>query len=482
MEKRSLLLPEVTLQPHQARIQAKAKSKDPLRQLLYWQLGSGKSLGGIAAAEAKEQPYTATVPASLRENLKGEIAKFTDQSLPSHVMSYTAVGNKHSVGEPGTILADEVQRLRNPATAQTKEFMKATKKAPNVVLMSGTPIVNRPGDLAVPMSILTGKEISPSDFESRYVKEKKVYPSVFHRLLGVKPGIELDIAKPEELKALLKGHVDYYSPGKPVVPVDSEEIHTTMSVEQSRLYRAMFDQLPWIIKWKMRHDFPMTADEMRSARAFLTGPRQVGLSTYPYLRSKNPLKAFEQSGKLKEAHRRLMEHLEDPRKKALIFSNFISAGLTPYSAALTRSGISHGVFYGGLTDSARRRLVEDYNDGKIRVALIGPSGTEGLSFKGTQVIQQLDPHFTPVRGQQAVGRGLRFDSHTGLPEDLQNVRVEKYVSRLPMGFSDRLLSHIGLDRTNKQHAADDYLQKIERRKDRLNSRFLDLLKEVGTNP
>ena len=62
-----MALTDVTLQPHQQRIQQNAQ-QGPLRQLLVHSLGSGKSLSGITAAETAGLPYTAIAPASLRTN------------------------------------------------------------------------------------------------------------------------------------------------------------------------------------------------------------------------------------------------------------------------------------------------------------------------------------------------------------------------------------------------------------------------------
>jgi hypothetical protein len=376
-------------------------------------------------------------------------------------------------------LVHNSHRLRNPGSLQSQEALDLSERAKQLLLLSGTPIVNSPGDLAMPVSMLTGKPISPSQFESRFVGQKKVYPNIFRRLMGLESGIESVVQHENELKELLKGHIDYYDPGKSVVPVNHEDVTTTMGVEQSQLYKAMWDKLPFWLRWKLRHDFPLSRKELIRMQSFLTGPRQVGLSTLPYMKLGDPLKAFKQSPKLQEAHKRMMEHLKDPRTKALVFANFIQAGLMPYSAALTKAGIPNAVFHGGLSDIERRRLVDDYNNGNIRVALLGPSGTEGLSFRGTQLVQQLDPNWQPVRSQQAVGRGLRFDSHTDLPEDLQNVKVERFIARLPLGFKDRLLSSVGFDRSENTYAADDHLRHIEARKQLLNQKFYALLKEVG---
>lgn len=477
--KKADLKSDIHLQPHQERIFEEAE-EHPIRKLLVHALGSGKSLSAIGAAEAQGQPYTALVPASLRPNFNKEIERFTTGSTPSDVVSYTQAAKGYPINKLHTLIADEAQRLRNPGSKQTQRALDLAEHAKQLVLLSGTPVVNRPGDLAAPIQMLTGKHMDPDSFEKRYVGAQKVNPGIFRRLMGVTPGYQETIAHPAELKSLLKGHVDYYAPSKDVVPVTHEDHTVEMSVPQARLYKAMWDELPWVIRWKIKNDFPMTRDELRRTRSFLVGPRQVGLSTYPYQREKDPIKAFEQSSKLQEAYRLNQETLKDPRTKSIVFSNFIDAGLVPYSAALQRAGVPHGLFHGGLSDIERKKLVEDFNSNKLRVALLGPSGAEGISLKGIQLLQTLDPYWNVARTRQAEGRGLRFDSHTGLPDDLQNVKIQRFISRLPLGFKDRLLSRLGLDRTPQRQAADDYLRAMSARKDQLNHQFMDLLQEVGT--
>jgi hypothetical protein len=482
MNKLADLLGNVSLQPHQQALadeaEEAARQGKPLRKMLLWSLGSGKSLGALSAAERLGGSYGAVVPAALRPNLQKEVSKFTT-SRPD-VVSYNRLAQGGAPQDINTLIADEAHRLREPGSLQSQEFAQAARKAKNLLLLSGSPLVNRPSDLAVPTSLLTGKNISPQQFEERYVGEKRVSPGLLARLRGIKPSTEPEIQNEEELKALLKGHVDYYAPDKPVVPVTHEDVPVEMGVEQSRLYRAMWDQLPWHLRWKLKHQFPLSRQELMRTQSFLSGPRQVGLSTLPYLKNQDPETAFSQSPKLQMALSKLQETLKDERAKALVFSNFIGAGLTPYSHALTKHNIPHAVFHGGLSDAQRKQLVEDYNADKIRVALLGPSGTEGLSFRGTQAVQLLDPHWQGVRGRQAIGRGLRYDSHLGLPEELQHMKVQRFISRLPLGMADRLLERVGMDRTQRSFGADDYLSRMAEKKEKLNQKFMDLLRESGT--
>src|SRR5688572_20365441 len=135
------LLPGVQLQPHQERLREESR-KAPLRKLLIHALGSGKTLTSIAASEARGEPYSAVVPAALRENFKGEQQRFTDGSTPSSVTSYNALGSGQPLEHPENLVFDEAHRLRNPASMQAQQAMRAAQAAKQVIMLSGTPVVN----------------------------------------------------------------------------------------------------------------------------------------------------------------------------------------------------------------------------------------------------------------------------------------------------------------------------------------------------
>ena len=485
-EKQADLRSDISLQPHQQavvnKVQNQLDKQDKARILLYHSLGSGKTLSGLSAADATKLPYTAVVPAALRNNLRKEQERFIDPATatPSSVMSHTAVGKGDPIENPQSILVDETHRFRNPESAQATNLMNAAEKARQVVLLTGTPVVNSPGDFAVPYSILTGERISPEDFNKRYVNETPTAPW-YKRLFGTKPQ-EPEITNQEELKDKLKGKIDYFAPLAPKAEINRKDVVVEMNRDQTDLNSYMMGQLPAVLRWKLRMHYPLTQEEISKMTSFMTGLRQVGLSTLPFMKDKpDTYKAFQQSPKLTKAFSNLKELLDkDPKGKALIFSNFIDAGLNPYQEALTRAGIPAASFTGTLSDRQRKKLVDDYNADKLRVALLGPAGTEGLSFKGTKLVQLLDPHWNTTRGRQSEGRALRFDSHEHLPPEDRKVLIERYIARTAPGRLRSLLRNVGI-KAEPEMATDDYLIASADRKQKLNEKFLDLLKQIGSS-
>ena len=483
--KQADLNPNISLQPHQQgvvdKVQKQLDTTGKARMLLYHSLGSGKTLSGLAAADESKIPYTAVVPASLRNNLRKEQEKFIDQptATPSSIMSHTGVALGRTIENPGSLLVDEAHRFRNPNSAQAKNLVEAARKARQVVLLTGTPVVNDPSDFTVPYNILTGEDMSPEEFGNTYVNEAPKQPW-YKRIFDGTPG-EPSVINQDQLKDKLQGKVDYFAPLAPKAEINRKDVVVEMNRDQTDLNSYMMGQLPAALRWKLKMNYPLTQEEVSRMTSFMTGLRQVGLSTLPFMKgNKDVQKAFDDSPKLTTAFSNLKGLLDkDPKGKALIFSNFIDAGLSPYQAALDRAGIPAASFTGALSDKERKRLVDDYNTDKLKVALLGPSGTEGLSFKGTKLVQLLDPHWNTARSSQSEGRALRFDSHEHLPIEDRKVQIERYIARTAPGRLRSMLRYVGVG-ADPDPATDDYLISAANRKQQLNDKFLNLLQQIGS--
>jgi superfamily II DNA or RNA helicase len=479
-EKQADLLPSVQLQEHQQRI-ADEVTEDSPRMLVYHGLGSGKSLSALAAAEAAKRKfggnYGIVAPASLKGNFEKEIAKFTTGSDPE-VMSYTGLGlGKQFKEQPETLIMDEAHRLRNPGAASSQAAAQAAANAKRLLLLTGSPVTNEPSDMANLLALIHNKNITPEEFNKQYVGQKTVRPGIMGWLRGAKPGVKPVVKNEAELRKLLAGHVDYQASKTPDgVNVNEQTVRVPLSAEQQKIQKAIRTKIPPGFLWKLDNEFPLSREELAKLNSFMTGMRQVSLSTQPFRADKDPGKSFTQSAKLQEAFKNLQSTLKsDPRKKAIIYSNFVDSGLAPYASALEKAKVPHGFFHGGVSPKARQAAVDAYNAGKLRALLIGPAGAEGLSTKGTSLIQLLDPHWNETRSQQARGRGLRFDSHVGLPEELKNVAVQRYLS------SSEDPSMLGkLMGYKRERTGDEVLERLTAEKEQANEEFRRILREEGS--
>jgi superfamily II DNA or RNA helicase len=478
-QKTAELSPDVQLQEHQQRVSDRVTGGDN-RLLVYHGLGSGKSLSALAAAEAAKKVYGdnygIVVPAALKGNFDKEVKKFTKGSEPE-IMSYTGLGmGKKFQTPPQTLVMDEAHRLRNPGGAAAQAASREARSARNLLLLTGSPITNAPSDLANLLSLLHNKKITPEKFEEKFVGYKNVSPGIINWFRGIQSGEQPVIKNESQLRELLRGKVDYQPSKTPDgVNVQEEVVNVPLSPAQQKIQKAIRTKIPPGFLWKLDREFPLSRDELAKLNSFMTGLRQVSISTRPFRADKDPQKAFEQSAKLQQAMKDLQDTLtSDERKKAIIYSNHIDAGLAPYAAALAKNNVPHAMFHGGISARERQKAVNEYNEGKLRALLIGPAGAEGLSTRGTSLIQLLDPHWHESRSQQAKGRGLRFDSHRDLPEELKNVAVKRYISASEdPSFLGKLMGY------QRERTGDEILENLAKEKEMLNDTFREILKQEG---
>ena len=158
-------------------------------------------------------------------------------------------------------------------------------------------------------------------------------------------------------------------------------------------------------------------------------------------------------------------HPERPQRLQAVLDGAEAAGL---GEALARAGAAEALPVLERALALGPRTGDPELLARIRVALLGPSGTEGLSVKGTRLLQRLDPHWHSVRGRQAEGRGVRMDSHLHLPVEDRSVTVQDFRSRLP-----------GRTFGGPAPGVDEWMARRAEGRDRLNRAFLSVLKQIG---
>jgi len=470
-EKRSALRPEAQLQPHQQRVKERIGAGQSL--LLYHGLGSGKTLSSIAATEQPGKKVDVVVPASLRENYKKELHKFTKgkDGPERSIKSYEGATSKGLSGGD-VLVADEIQRINNAAATRSQAIVGAAPSYKQRILLTGTPIKNSPSELAPIIRTLnpTSKiPLDPEKFNQRYLEEKMVSPGLWNSMVhGAKPGIETRPKNLGEIRKAVHGHIDYHAPEKTGYPSTSEQIvKVPMSEDQAQVYSTVTNKANKFVAWKVKHNMPLSKQESKGLNAFMTAARVVSNTTTPY-------GGEGHSPKFERASEDMAKHLaKNPRAKALVYSNYLEGGVKEYSKYLQQKGIPHHIFTGELNDKKRREMVDDYNNDKVKALLISGAGSEGLDLKGTRLVQVLEPHWNKQRIDQAIGRAVRFKSHAHLPPEEQHVHIMHYHSTHAPSFVDKIFH------TKPGTSADEFLHGLSQKKEKINQAFLDVLQSEG---
>jgi hypothetical protein len=139
--------------------------------------------------------------------------------------------------------------------------------------------------------------------------------------------------------------------------------------------------------------------------------------------------------------------------------------------ALIKDKVGYVEFHGGIKDwQERERGMVAFNKPEnkygeqIKIILISPAGSEGLSLANVRQAHIMEPYWNEVRITQMIGRAIRLCSHKDLPVDQRHVDVYRYKSVRSKGT---------------KFTTDQHIEDLARSKDGLIQSFLDAVKQAA---
>lgn len=116
-----------------------------------------------------------------------------------------------------------------------------------------------------------------------------------------------------------------------------------------------------------------------------------------------------------------------------VYSNYYSNGILQFAHFLDRKGMKTNYAILSPEDSVEKQIetINSYNKKQIRILLLHPEITEGVSLVATEQFHILEPLTNIALQEQVIGRAVRFESHKNLPKNRQNVSIylwKSYVS------------------------------------------------------
>ena len=494
----------ITLKAHQKKIVSHMKKTDSRGIILFHGLGSGKTITSIAISKLYDKKVLIIVPASMRTQWIPELKKMEVNMKNYQVISYEGFLSLVESGkieslENQVILVDEAHRIRSASGKISTTIVKLLQTADKVILLTGTPMVNSPIDMSPLINAIEGQNILPTTEEP--FKEKfyllqsksaprldmrcKLYSSVtcsnrgikykdnlceYHyvksarrskkkitsddlnglsmkewkkkqdiRINKARAIVNLGILKPNtsEYSKFVNQMVSYYRPEKNIQDFPDttvKKIKVPMSVEQDKIYKKAQRGVNKDDLNLLKSGIEVTR-KTSAMNAFLNATRQIS----------NTWDGNEDTPKLKK----VLDYIVKNPKPALVYSNWIGNGIRPLSSMLQKKNINYLEFIGGMSDVKKKKVVSDYNQGKIDVLLLSSSGGEGLNLKNTRQIHIMEPHWNEAKISQVIGRGVRYKSHENLPLAERHVSVFHWIST-PLGTTDM--------------GTDEYLYQISEKK------------------
>lgn len=439
--------------------------------LVYHGLGSGKTLTAIRAAIKIGKPAIVVVPASLVDNFEENIVKAGADRKKFTIYSFEKFNKGVEVPIGNTLIVDEAHRIRNSGTLTANSVEQAAKRAGKVILLTATPIQNKPHEVSSLVNTLSGESklpISEKEFNKRYIEKIRKNPTLFQRFLqGAVPHTETRIKNPEEFKSKVAGLVHFYEPSntKDYPSVKEEDIKVELSEDQLASYQAVYGKLKNKIKYLIKNNLPADKQTSKDINAFANAVRQISNTSNQY---------NTEGSKTSPKIDKIVEKIKEAKRPTVVYSNYLGSGLVPIKEQLDKSKISNELFTGELDRAKKKEIIKRYNEGKLKALLVSSAGGEGLDLKNTEQIHITEPHWHSAKLDQVKGRAIRYKSHSSLPKKDRHVTVYNYVSQLPESEPNVIAKLFG-SKPKRETSIDEYLYRVMKDKKDLNSQFLGLL-------
>ena len=151
--------------------------------------------------------------------------------------------------------------------------------------------------------------------------------------------------------------------------------------------------------------------------------------------------------------------------------------------------------YGDTFPASLKQSVQSQPKKKLTILMASSSGAEGITLTNVRHVHIMEPHWTPARHEQVIGRAIRINSHASLPEAERTVRVSFYLSVfnekqgksndnnvVPVRRNDTAIKRYdGEQPVEVFMTTDEYLYETTFEKNLVNSRISILLKQAAVD-
>jgi superfamily II DNA or RNA helicase len=455
---------------------------------LYHKLGSGKSCTSIMVGDAMlksrkiERVYVLT-PGSLRKNWISEYCRVCGSLTKDMLKKFTFITYNYNV-EPhlhrydfddSLVIIDEVHNLlngyKNKSKNCTQLYEKIIHSNSRVLALSGTPIIQ--DDIAAEWSriykLLTGENVEYKDLKkikdedlkgiiSYYPGDPSSYPEVrVQPVTKINMTVEqyekyLDVCQ-KEARALNKGMPDpslFYINRLEYEIQRREYMISVKRIVSRSVSNCFYGNVASCNDCEETDADDSNSDDSNDSeetdaddieladRKLLPDLKKSNggwVSTYAlkndFLKTMSP--------KFYAILSNIIIHYES---KHVIYSFFKTrSGVQLLYALLTHCGITAEIYSGDVDVRKREEILDRFNSEenrrgkKLRVLLVTSAGGEGITILECNNIHIVESETKENKTRQAIGRIVRYKSHSKLPKAEQYVNVWRYWSVPPAGIN-----------------------------------------------
>jgi hypothetical protein len=384
------------------------------RAIIADEMGLGKTLQAITAALMKKDIFgferiLVVCPASLKEQWKREIERFTDAKAVVVSGPRNARKRQYESGagcflitnyeavlrdileikrmKPGLVILDEAQRIKNFNT-KTHQAILSLPRAQSLVI-TGTPLENKLEDLYSIVQFSDPELLSPFwIFSATYLRITKWKK----RIVGY---TNLD-ALTAQLKNLVirRKKADVLDSLPEMV---ANDYYVELSREQKEIHQGYVSSLAPILGKKI-----LTPMDIKRIQQILLCMRMVCDSTFLIDKSKNV------SPKLDELRNILVELVKDNGRKAVVFTEWTTMTYL-IGKLLSDLEIPFVEFTGKVPVEQRQKLITEFmTNPACKVFLSTDAGGVGLNLQEADCVINFELPWNPAKLNQRIGRVARI--------------------------------------------------------------------------
>ena len=407
----------VGLRQHQKNVVKYMNHHD--RLLVYHKMGTGKTITAVTVSQCflDKNPNAKVVvisPASLLDNFRKGMMEYGNIHYEKNYEFYsiqkcTNLLKENKLDCHGKlVIIDEVHnykadiRIHKSGKILTGknalEGYKCFLNASKLLLLTGTPLYNRPIDLTLYKVLLN------------YDKDKMNNVSIFDIIKYFK----------KEPIEILKCKLSYYAidKGDKDFPkrIDKQG-NIKMLPQYEAEYKKILSELePNVEKKVIPKVFQKYKTSNENQFLNLTRRATQNIDNNVILNQK----LFYVKSLVDKYQKKNKNLHEKDRFKIVIYSQFKDHGINLIKNIIN---VPYETISGDSKVSDRAKIVQDYNKGKISVLFITKAGGEGLDLKGTDAIVIMEPTWNDNSSEQVIARAIRYKSHEHRSDSRKKVMV-----------------------------------------------------------
>jgi len=365
------------------------------------------------------------------------------------------------------LIIDEIQNMIsiNGTFYNTLNNLVNNSKKCKLILLSATPIFDRPIEIALTLNLLKKDLFNIEKFNQDYMDEK-------YNLINI-----------SDFKNKITNLISYYrgAPPQAYPKVIFKTVKCLMSSFQYKSYLTSLSSETKYIKGSFKN-----VDILKMPSNFFIGPRIISNIAYPnksigelgYKSLKKNYLLLKNIKKYSCKFYKILKTINKSEGLNFIFSNFKEyGGIKPFIIFLEYHGwknfIIHGegkkryaIWTGDENNIIKENIKNTFNNklnlngSKIKILFGSPSIKEGVSLLRVENVHILEPYWNISRISQIMGRAIRFCSHKDVPKDKRIVNVFLYLSTF-----------------KGEKTTDQYIWSLAKKKQILIQSFENILKE-----